>query len=508
MKSIIVHIFAGAVVLLATPGASLKAAPDEKLAKTDVSSIEDRVWGSDEQDLSRLHLEVVRMMQKRPASPWAHYLLSHIQVRQFSMDPSELHLLRQASELAQQAVDLDPKSEFGYIALSDILDLMGYSGKAAALLDEAEASGINTTWRFPFTRARLISDQAHNGRVLGLLEKALNAQESRPAVIVPYIVAVLQNSFVGEELIEKLADWNTRNPHLLFDQASAKTYTDLNRPEKAYEIYARIQKSWPENREAKVNAAILLYRNLKRGRDASVLLEKVLAESTENLEASVESTIRVHLAAAYLSQKRNELAKANFLRSMKISSDVVPIIDFAAKEYRVHKQQKGLVDFLIKANREIPGTGIAYALLGETLSETLKDHKKAIRAFRDAITLEPQRSDFYNGLGLTYYRMEQFPDALNLFTAATRVDPNDATARYNEACALALLGRSEEALGSLQEAIALDPRLQLTAQSDKDFASIRQNAEFHALVASPENKLGPDSAPQPAGEEDERSLAH
>ena len=362
----------------------------------EMARIEDKVWASEESDLYSLHHQVVKVLQQRPGSAWAHYLLSHLQVRQFSTDPSELQLLRQASELAQQAVDLEPRSEYGFIALADILDLMGYSTKAATLLDEAEASGIKTSWRFPFTRARLISDQKQGGKVLRLLDTALKSKDSQPSVIVPYIVAVLQNDFVGEELIEKIVEWNKKSPHLLFEQTSAKTYSDLGNHKKALEIYAKIQKHWPQNKEAKINGAIIMYRNLKRANDAIRQFESVLATSSGKLESGVEATIRVHLGAAYLSTNKAELAKANFLRSMKIAPDVAPIINFAAKEYRTRKQLSGLVDFLSKANQEIPGTGLSYALLGETLSESLKDHTKALRAFKDAITLEPERSDYYN----------------------------------------------------------------------------------------------------------------
>src|SRR5690606_24747905 len=105
---------------------------------------------------------------------------------------------------------------------------------------------------------------------------------------------------------------------------------------------------------------------------------------------------------------------------------------------------------------------------------------------------EPGRSDFYNGMGLAYYRMQRQEDALRLFKEATKVDPNDATARYNEACVLARLGRVEQAIGSLQEAITLDPRLVHTARKDADFANMNSNADFKKLMLSPAEQITPE----------------
>jgi Flp pilus assembly protein TadD len=85
-------------------------------------------------------------------------------------------------------------------------------------------------------------------------------------------------------------------------------------------------------------------------------------------------------------------------------------------------------------------------------------------------------------MGLAYYRMRQNEKALSTFNIALSIDPKDATARYNEACVLALMGRGDEALGSLKQAISLDGRLQTIASKDKDFEGIRANAEFQSLV--------------------------
>jgi tetratricopeptide (TPR) repeat protein len=123
-----------------------------------------------------------------------------------------------------------------------------------------------------------------------------------------------------------------------------------------------------------------------------------------------------------------------------------------------------------------------HAILGETLSEHLSQHQDAISAFTDAITLDPERGDFYNGMGLAYYRAKNYPQALKLFAAAMRLDPKDAVAKYNEACVLSILGRRDEALESLADAISLDPQLLQTARKDTDLANIRSVPRFREIT--------------------------
>ncbi|MGJ8508441.1 tetratricopeptide repeat protein, partial [Glaesserella parasuis] len=95
----------------------------------------------------------------------------------------------------------------------------------------------------------------------------------------------------------------------------------------------------------------------------------------------------------------------------------------------------------------------------------------------DAIILDPDRVDFYNGMGLALYRKKSYPAALRVFTAATELDPNDAISRYNEACVLALMGRPDESFNLLSEAVSLDPRLAATAKLDNDFATINTTSK-------------------------------
>jgi hypothetical protein len=54
---------------------------------------------------------------------------------------------------------------------------------------------------------------------------------------------------------------------------------------------------------------------------------------------------------------------------------------------------------------------------------------------------------------------------------------------YNIACLESLLGRTDEALEHLGESLAAWPAYKELAAGDDDFAAIRDDARFQALVA-------------------------
>jgi len=446
------------------------------------ADLEVRVWTADEHELLVLEHEVTHHMQKDAHSVLAHQLLSHLMVRLFTRDPSDLYLLRQSADLAQQAVDLEPSNPRGYTALADILDLMGNAERGLKLLDEAEALGIKPNWRFAFTRARLMADKAPSSRILAELRSAMQLPHSESRIVVPYVVALLQGENGGRELVKKLNDWNRQFPSPLFDLTTAITLTELGEASAAHAIYQRMLKTAPHDKEALVNDGIILYRDLHQSARGIQLLERALAEHQDNLSSDTRGMISAHLGAALLQQKKWAQAHSHFVSAITVAPGNLSLIDFMARSYRGAKQPQQLVLTLRELNATVPGAGVLHALLGETLSEQLNKHDAAVQAFADAVLIEPDRSDYYNGMGLALYRAKSYKGALKAFAQATEVDPNDATARYNEACVLAVVGRGDEALSLLAEAISIDPRLMTAAQADTDFASLKSSPKFNSIV--------------------------
>jgi tetratricopeptide (TPR) repeat protein len=101
-------------------------------------------------------------------------------------------------------------------------------------------------------------------------------------------------------------------------------------------------------------------------------------------------------------------------------------------------------------------------------------------------TFEP--SDFeviwpYANPAFAHYRAGRYAEAAQALREGLDAFPDSAGLRYNLACFSCLAGDRETALTELREAIRRDPRFRETARNDEDFAPLRDDPDFAAIVA-------------------------
>jgi tetratricopeptide (TPR) repeat protein len=80
------------------------------------------------------------------------------------------------------------------------------------------------------------------------------------------------------------------------------------------------------------------------------------------------------------------------------------------------------------------------------------------------------------------YRAENFEGALEALQPVLKGRP-EALVLFNVACMEARLGRADDAISYLQQAIEDDDRIQEHIRSDSDLDSLRDDPRFHALTA-------------------------
>jgi tetratricopeptide (TPR) repeat protein len=98
-------------------------------------------------------------------------------------------------------------------------------------------------------------------------------------------------------------------------------------------------------------------------------------------------------------------------------------------------------------------------------------------AFR--ITPSEAMRDFFDP-----YNAKDYEGALAIARGVLHEYPGNGLALYNIACMEAMLGRSDDALGHLKEAIEAAPRLIEYAKTDEDFTSLRGDERFEGLLAN------------------------
>lgn len=81
------------------------------------------------------------------------------------------------------------------------------------------------------------------------------------------------------------------------------------------------------------------------------------------------------------------------------------------------------------------------------------------------------------------YNAKDYAGALEVARGILHRYPGNGLALYNIACMEALLGKPDDALAHLREAIEAAPRLRGNARTDDDFASLRGDPRFEELLA-------------------------
>jgi len=453
------------------------------------ASLEERIWISDDEALPQLEREGVRLLQTEPGSAYNHFLLAHVYLRKFASDQQDVDALRTASELATEALELAPAQEFGYVAMAEVLDVLGQNLKAAAVVREGMMRSRG--WRMIFSKARISADRGNADETIDALIEAMKAPGSLQRVIAPYLVIFARTRPVSPlTTIRTLEDWSVEFPRAGFDEALATFQSERGNFEEAHKIYARILKESPGNKETMFSDAVLSYRKLGMSgpaiRHLLAIRDQLRKVPTDmrQVNRKFPAMVEAHLGAAYLRIREFVKAHDAFASAIADTTDRATMLEFLFAEYKSQRAEKHLVALLQEVADDGPGQGIVHAYMAEALSERLGNQVAAAAAYRRAIVLDPTRSEYYNGLGLALYRQMDLSAALTEFTRATEIDPGDAAARYNEACALALLGRKDEALYSLREAIQLEPRLSEQARVDKDFKSMNSLTGFQELIAA------------------------
>ncbi|WP_425313952.1 TPR end-of-group domain-containing protein [Shewanella salipaludis] len=83
--------------------------------------------------------------------------------------------------------------------------------------------------------------------------------------------------------------------------------------------------------------------------------------------------------------------------------------------------------------------------------------------------------------------MREFNWALSLCNRVLEVDTTNAHALYQRACAFACLGREDRAISDLERAINYSASFREVAAEEADFAPLKENPKYEALVKAPES---------------------
>jgi serine/threonine protein kinase len=93
---------------------------------------------------------------------------------------------------------------------------------------------------------------------------------------------------------------------------------------------------------------------------------------------------------------------------------------------------------------------------GDTFRDR-KQYEEALKAYEEAIRLDPTYASVHNDKGNALYFLKRYKEALKAYEEAIRLDPTCAFYHSNRGTALYILKRYKEALKAYEEASRLDP---------------------------------------------------
>jgi tetratricopeptide (TPR) repeat protein len=321
-------------------------------------------------------------------------------------------------------------------------------------------------------------DGRNGAAVLKVLEDVISDPDHSSALVAPTLIATLAATYQGEEQIRQLVDWRKKCRSLSMDLAIANANALAMKYDDALNEYAQIIQKNPTNSEALLSKGII---SLSHKKDSSLAIKLFELAIKHTKNESDKIAAETHLALALITQKKdaNNAIKAS-VQAISDAGDREAVLMTILTSFRKNQGLKPTLSFLDTLHEKVPGLHLAHALKAELLSEQLGRHLEATRGFTNAITLEPGRSEYYNGRGLAWMGLSDLESALSDFEAAVATNPSDASARYNIACAQARLGMKAAAIESLSKALDLDERLLTHARTDKDLLSLHGEPDFAA----------------------------
>jgi beta-lactamase regulating signal transducer with metallopeptidase domain/Flp pilus assembly protein TadD len=112
----------------------------------------------------------------------------------------------------------------------------------------------------------------------------------------------------------------------------------------------------------------------------------------------------------------------------------------------------------------------------------------AVVEFREFVSENPSHGRAWFNLGFALHGSREFEEAIAAFEKAVRFGYHPNTANFNIACANAMLGRTDAALGLLEALAESDGANYGQLHSDSDLDSLREEPRFEALLESLEEQ--------------------
>jgi len=313
-------------------------------------------------------------------------------------------------------------------------------------------------------------------RAIEIADESLKADPENRDLLFSKAVALEtdQKSDEAENLLLKLANGREPYPAALLQLADSLQYSENSGDRRAaahlFERYAAIEPDDPRPHSA-------------LGRLLDQLKETKRAETEYRTAVSLDgadSEVHVDLAEFLSAQQRY----AESLKVIEAAKDKTDERDLLGALY-----QRLWADDRIKEAEALAAlsaglfakSATANVYLGR-LRVAAGRGREALPLLRRAAELDPKSGDPQVALAECYRSLRNWPAALSAANTALKLDGEDGEAFYQQACALARMGRTREAMAALKRAIEFEPAQGAHLAKEEDLKSLASLPEFKKLM--------------------------
>jgi len=213
--------------------------------------------------------------------------------------------------------------------------------------------------------------------------------------------------------------------------------------------------------------------------------QNAVRSAAATLAAGVPKAAGEHFVLAAQYDRESNLAGAEAHLRRAIQADPQWAAPYASLGSLLGRQAAGRAGearaMLTKAIALKPQWGRPHNLLAIVLRSEGRA-KEAEKEALEAIRLDPGDTAAHNNYANLLVQQERYQEAEKEYRLAASANPNHAKPCYNLACLYSLMGKKDEALANLREALKRAPSLRTQASADKDLDAIRENPEFQKMV--------------------------
>ena len=195
-----------------------------------------------------------------------------------------------------------------------------------------------------------------------------------------------------------------------------------------------------------------VFRSQGKLEEAIINYNKAL-EVKNNIPPSSLSNLYMNLSETLKEQGQGDAAADCLKQSLEMKPNFIDGCNVLGDYLNEKGKYEAALDYFKKANSVKPNE-VSYKNIGNSLC-ALQEDDKAIEAYTQALKLDLNYSEAFNGLGFVLARQGKTEQANNNFNKALLLDPNDVNTYYLKGLVLQIQGKTSETVDIYKVAVKL-----------------------------------------------------